>query len=319
MSCSIRKITTDEARQFWLRQADARIFLHPDVLEPMCERVDWWLGSWNGNPVCLWPVCQSFHGHYHPPELSAYVGPLCNDSTLENKAHRWWTITAGVQDAMVAFLAERYNDFMFELPPGTSDIRSFQWFRAEHADTHEVSILPRHTCYMDKPPKVDPGSIAAVFSRDRKRDVRDAMGHSYYECNDWHSNEIFDLYAGLLAGKGAVDVARGREREIHALVDAVNRGFGNIVACRDMDGSLACFTLAIGNRRTVVAPATASLEQARRSGLQAWVRLHAVVRAFEKGACRFDYAGGNSRVGAEEMHRYGTWPEMYFRIRVAQR
>lgn len=319
MSCDIRQITSDEARQFWLQQTDARIFLHPDVLEPLCERVDWWLATWNTHPVCLWPVCQSFDGSFRPPELSAYVGPLWHDSVDESKAHRWWTITGGVQDAMIAFLADRYDDFMFELPPGTSDLRVFQWFQAEHAASHEVSILPRHTTYMDRPVKIDPGSIAAVFGRDRKRDVRVAMDHPYRECADATADEICDLYVGLLGGKAQAEAAKRKRREIHALVDVVNKGFGRIVACRDTDGSLASFSLTMGTGNIVLAPITASSESARKNRLQAWVRLHAVARAFEHGARRFDFTGGNSRIGAEDMHRYGTLPEMYFRIRVMRR
>ncbi|MFT3755254.1 MAG: GNAT family N-acetyltransferase [Pseudoxanthomonas sp.] len=319
MTCTIRQITADEARQFWQQQADARIFLHPDVLESMCERVDWWLGEWNTHPACLWPVCRAFGGSHRPPALSAYVGPLWHDSVGASKAHRWWTITAGVQDAMIAFLAERYDDFMFELPPGTADIRVFQWFQAEHVATHEVFIQPRHTTCMDRPQRFDAGSIAAVFGRDRKRDVRVAMDHPYRECSDASAEEIADLYVQLLDGKANGEEGQRRRREILALADAVNRGFGSLLACRDTDGTLASYSLTMGKGGTVVAPVTASSESARRHRLQAWVRLHAVARAFEQGAHCFDFTGGNSRIGAEDMHRYGTLPAMYFRIRVARR
>ena len=208
MSCTIRQVTTDEARAFWLQQADARIFLHPDVLEPMCQRVDWWLASWNTHPVCLWPVCQSFDGSHRPPELSAYVGPLWDDEVGRQKAHRWWTISSGVHDAMIAFLAGRYGDFQFELPPGTQEIRPVQWFQGEHADSYRVLIQPRHTTFMDRPAQIDPGSIAAVFGRDRKRDVRVAMDHPYVECDDASAEEICGLFVGLLGGKAQAEVAR---------------------------------------------------------------------------------------------------------------
>lgn len=319
MSCTIRQVTTDEARQFWLRQADARIFLHPDVLEPMCERVDWWLAAWNTHPVCLWPVCLAFDGSFRPPELSAYVGPLWHDSVGAGKAHRWWTITVGVQDAMIAFLADHYDDFVFELPPGTPDIRVFQWFQAEHMVSHEILIQPRHTTYMDRPAQIGASSIAAVFGRDRKRDVRVAMDHPYRECSDAGAEEIADLYVQLLDGKANAEGGLRRRREVLALVDAVKRGFGDLLACRDTDGTLASYSLTMGKGGTVVAPVTASSESARRHRLQAWVRLRAVAWAFAQGARRFDFTGGNSRIGAEDMHRYGTLPSMYFRIRVVRR
>ena len=114
MTCTIRQVDAAEARAFWLQQDDARIFLHPDVLEPLCARVDWWMADWNTHPVCLWPVCQAFDGSFRPPELAAYVGPLWDDSVSRSKAHRWWTITGGVQDAMIAFLARRYDEFHSE-------------------------------------------------------------------------------------------------------------------------------------------------------------------------------------------------------------
>ena len=319
MTCTIRLATSVEAREFWQQQADARIFLHPDVLEPMCERVDWWIADWNTHPACLWPVCLSFDGSFRPPELSAYVGPLWHDSVACSKAHRWWTITSGVQDAVIPFLAGHYRDFMFELPPGTPDLRVFQWFQAEYADSHEVSILPRHTTYMDRPAKTDPGSIVAVFGRDRKRDVRVAMEYPYRECADPSADGVCDLYASLLDGKGQAEAAGRKLREIRALVQLVDKGFGRIVACRDTDGSLASYSLTMGMAGTVLTPITASTDSARRNRLQAWVRLHAVARAFAHGARRFDFTGGNSRIGAEDMHRYGTLPEMYFRIRMVRR
>ena len=318
MSCTIRQVTTGEARAFWLQQADARIFLHPDVLEPMCQRVDWWLASWNTHPVCLWPVCQSFDGSHRPPELSAYVGPLWDDEVGRQKAHRWWTISSGVHDAMIAFLAGRYGDFQFELPPGTQEIRPVQWFQGEHADSYRVLIQPRHTTFMDRPAQIDPGSIAAVFGRDRKRDVRVAMDHPYVECDDASAEEICGLFVGLLGGKAQAEVARRREREVKALIQSVTAGFGRIVACRDTDGSLASYSLTMGMGGTVVAPVTASSDSARRNRLQAWVRLHAMARAFAHGAARFDFTGGNSRTGAEDLQRYGGWPSIYYRIRITR-
>ena len=319
MTCTIRQVDAAEARAFWLQQDDARIFLHTDVLEPMCARVDWWMADWNTHPVCLWPVCQAFDGSFRPPELAAYVGPLWHDGVTRSKAHRWWTITGGVQDAMIAFLARHYDEFLFELPPGTRDVRVFQWFQAEHAGTHQMSIQPRHTTFMDRPGKIDPASIAAVFGRDRKRDVRVAMDYPYRECDDATIGEICGLYMGLLDGKAQADVAERRQREILGLGQAVANGFGRIVACRDTDGSLAGYSLTMGTRGTVLAPITASTDSARRNRLQAWIRLQAVARAFQHGATRFDFTGGNSRIGAEDMHRYGTLPEMYFRIRVSPR
>ena len=319
MSCTIRQITGADARAFWLQQDNARIFLHPDVLEPLCARVDWWIADWNTHPVCLWPVCQAFDGSFRPPELAAYVGPLWHDSVTRSHAHRWWTITRGVQDTMIAFLAERHDDFMFELPPGTPDVRVFQWFQAERVDSHQVSIQPRHTTLMERPAKIDPGSIAAVFGRDRKRDVRVAMEHPYRECATPSADEVCALYAGLLDGKGQAEAGRRKLREISTLVQLVDKGFGRIVACRDTDGSLASFSLTMGMAGPVLTPITASTDSARRNRLQAWVRLHAVARAFQHGATCFDFTGGNSRIGAEDMHRYGTLPEMYFRIRVTRR
>ena len=68
---TIQAIDRDQALRFWQGQRDGRIFLHPDVLESMCPQVDWWLGSWNTWPACLWPVCHGADGIHAPPELAA--------------------------------------------------------------------------------------------------------------------------------------------------------------------------------------------------------------------------------------------------------
>lgn len=319
MTCTIRQITSDEARRFWQEQADARIFLHPDVLEPMCERVDWWLAEWDGIAVCLWPVCLISDGGYRPPELSSYVGPLWHDSLPMQKANRWWAITSSVQEAMIACLASRYDDFMFELPPRTSDIRVFQWFQSEHASSYEVSISPRHTTFLRRPQTVDTGSIAALFGRDRRRNIRDIRRSAYRECDSPSLDALCRIYSDLLNRKSLGETARIRQPIVRTLIELASRGFGQVIAYGLPDGMPLSFIVMMGTGRTPQSIIVASTEDARRDGLQAWVRLQAMLRGFQSGAAEIELVGGNSRIGSAEKHRYGAWPEIYFRIAISRR
>ncbi len=307
------------ARNFWERQEDARIFLHPDVLVPLCERVDWWLGSWGGTPVCLWPICHAFGGGYQPPELASYVGPMWSDAVATNKVHRRWTITHEVFHAFIRMLAERYGTFMFELPPGTRDVRDCQWFGEECASLFSLVIECRHTAIMYAPQVLDDAAISSEFSRNRKRDLRDAQVSGFGEWADPDRSSLFELYAVLLGAKDQGEKAQRREREVATLIELAGSGFGRIIAFRDAAGAPASFTLLLGMRKSALQLLIASSDAARAHGLQAWVQLLALKRSFESGAAVFDFVGGNSRIGAEEKHRYGALPELYFRVSVTAR
>ena len=91
----------------------------------------------------------------------------------------------------------------------------------------------------------------------------------------------------------------------------------DLVGYRDDDGALASFALTMGTGPTIVQPLTASAAAVRKDGIQARVRLDAMLQAFQGGAQVVDLTGGNSRAGAEDLHRYGGEARMYFRVDVA--
>lgn len=314
---TIQAIDRDQALRFWQGQRDGRIFLHPDVLESMCPQVDWWLGSWNTWPACLWPVCHGADGIHAPPELAAYVGPMWADDTLAGPAHRQWTTTSRLQELFLQEFATRYRRFRFELPPGSTDIRVLQWFAREHAAAWRVDIDCRHTLVLHRPATVDAASVAAGFGRDRAADLRLMARKSYVGAGAVDAGELYALYEQLIAGKQEPAKALRRQAEVQALVSLAQGGFGRIVGYRDDDGALASFALTMGTGPTIVQPLTASAAAVRKDGIQARVRLDAMLQAFQGGAQVVDLTGGNSRAGAEDLHRYGGEARMYFRVDVA--
>ncbi len=318
MAAEITQVDKDTARAFWKQQDDAQIFLHPDVLGALCPRVDWWLARWNRNPVCLWPVCHSDDGSYRPPELSSYVGPLWHDSLSGHKAHRWWTIVSETQRVFIAFLAARYQRLVFELPPGSRDVRVFQWFAAEAAEVTDLQIECRHTALIRTPMSAE-ADLTVDFSRNRMRDLRNPRARDYQEWLDPDPHALFNLYQSMLGGKQESQKAQRRDREVAELVALAQGGFGRVIAYCDPDGQPASFTLLLASRRTALQLLIASSDAARGDGLQAAVQLQAMERSFAEGMTTFDFAGGNSPLGAEEKHRYGAWPQMYFRITVVSR
>ncbi len=317
MSCDIRQITSDEARDFWRRQDDARIFLHPDVLSALCERVDWWLATWNGNPVCLWPMCHAVDGTHRPPELSAYIGPLWDDTVTRAKAHRWWGITSAVQRAMLELFAGRYTCFEFELPPGTSDVRTFQWLRDESGGRFDVEIECRHTALLPRPTRAGTDDLLELFATNRRYDARRASKQGMQSWPHPDPEAIYRMYEDLLGGKMRADTARRRRAEVHALIALAEAGHGRLLAFADAAGQPATFSLSLHSRRSAHLALIVSSPSPRSQGLQAWSQLMAMSDCFSSGRVTFDFGGANSPLGAEEKHRYGGWPAMYFRIRVS--
>lgn len=315
----VRRVSTEEALAFWQAQRDASPFVHPAVLEPMCEHVHWWLASSGVQALCLWPVCHAFGGGHHPPELASYVGPVWSEATNNQKGHRWWTLTREACCALLRVLADSYGSFVFELPPGTRDIRVFQWFEEDCKSQTDVRIECRHTVLVHRPAELTEAAIVADFSRNRIRDIRSARASG---CREWLRPDpaaLFALYAELLDGKQQVDKATRREHEVDQLIGLASSGFGRVIAYVDSAGVPASFTLTLDSKRSALQVLIASSAEVRSEGLQALVQLQAITRCFEAGASTFDFAGGNSRIGADEKHRYGGIPELYFRMTVAAR
>lgn len=315
----VNLVDSAQALAFWRAQKDASVFAHPSVLEPLCERVDWWIASSGVQALCLWPVCHAVAGGYQPPELASYVGPVWSDVMQGQKVHRQWTFTHEAYSALLPVLVERYGTFVFELPPGTRDIRNFQWFQQENQSRHAVDIECRHTALIHAAPCLTEAKIESEFSRNRVRDLKTARAGWSREWLRPDPAALFALYAGLLDGKQEIEKARRREHEVKQLIGLVSAGFGSIIAYLDSSGDPASFTLTLDTKFTSLQVLIASSELARAEGLQALVQLQAITRCFENGVTTFDFAGGNSRAGAEEKHRYGGTPEMYFRISVGAR
>ncbi len=312
----VRLVSAEIAQGFWDRQDDARIFLHPEVLGTLSSRVDWWQGSWKGEAVCLWPICQAEDGRHVPPDLAAYVGPLWDDALGVGRAHRWWSITSKVQKAMLARLVEQYGTFQFDLPPGTRDVRAVQWFGESELAKNRVAIECRHTALVKRPEEHSVQALSEAFSENRRRDLKGAGRLAYRRSMNVDPEALYLLYLSLLDQKQSREVAKRRKEEVLGLVRLVSAGHGNIVAFTDAHDQVASFALILKSRKTASGLLLASSDRARRDGLQAVVWVQAMSESFAEGAEIFDFVGANSPVGSEDNHRYGAWPEMYFRVRV---
>lgn len=156
--------------------------------------------------------------------------------------------------------------------------------------------------------------VVKNFSRNRQRDLRSAAAARFVECAGDDHDAMYALYEEMLRGELEARKAQRRREEVRALIDIVHMGYGRTIVYRDEAGALASFTLVLGTRCTALQLLIVSSKAARDSGLQAVVQLQAITRSFEQGATLFDFAGGNSRIGAEEKHRYGGRPDLYFRI-----
>lgn len=316
---AITLVDAAEARKFWEQQEDARIFLHPDVLGPLCERVDWWLATWKGRPACLWPICYSSDGRYRLPELSSYVGPLWHDAVGTNKAHRWWTITRTVQQAFMEVLVATYGEFEFELPPGSQDVRVFQWFAEEHGAAVTVEIECLHTAIICSGVEDFQARALEGFSRDKRRNFVDTEKAPPVVWIDPADDELYQLYERLLAGKDSLEVARRRQSALTAMLGVARSGMGNILAYCDQDGEPAGFSLSLFSRKSASFVVIAVSEKARLTGIPGWLNMQGILANSRKGAESIDFLGANSLVGADEKHRFGAWPQMYFNIAVSRR
>lgn len=311
--CEVSGISPDDAKAF-IREHDVdNPFLLPRLLQELCETVDWWLASWRGNPICLWPICGIGANNFRSPVLMNYIGPVVSGKVARRPVHRQYRIVHAAMTMLLRRLSKEYPVFESQLNPEVNDIRPALWFRNQTG--HSVTLEPTYTAILDISPPRSVTDLVRGFSRNRRRDINNISKSGMPLQARASAADVFELYVEQLARKNARQLAISRNREVLAILSAAENNDGFMLAYRIGPELLSGFICCLSGRRTAAAVLMAASETGKHHGLPAWMILQAIRAARESNLSRFDFAGANSPVGACEKHAYGAFAHPYFILR----
>ena len=317
--CEVSGISLDAAKAF-IREHDVdNPFLLPGLLQELCATIEWWLASWRGNPICLWPICGIGTNSFRSPVLMNYIGPVVSEKVARRPVHRQYRIVHAAMTMLLRRLAKEYPAFESQLHPGINDIRPALWFQKQTG--HSVNLEPAYTAILDISPPRSVKDLVREFSRNRRRDINNISnsGMPLPLQALASAEDVFELYAEQLASKDARQVAISRNREVLAILSAAENNDGFVLKYRIGPERLSGFICCLNGTRTAAAVLMAASETGKHYGLPAWMILQAIRAARESGLSRFDFAGANSPAGACEKHAYGAFAHPYFILRCRTR
>lgn len=312
MKISFSLVQADEALSFWHKSPHATIFTHPEVLDHLSPRVDWWM-AWKGeDPVCLWPACIR-ENKMHLPEFTYFVGPIWHGDAYSMPAHRWLAASTAVYEGYIKLMTSKYDQLEACLPVGLDDVRIFDWWNYHELDQPRFRIRARYTAIIDQLEEKSDNQIISGFRRNRRRELRAVKQESsLVSTADWKTEDLTRLYSENMAQQD-IKIAESTGQQIANLVSLVEKGHGDVIAYKDceQDEVIAAYLLLYGNG---VANAVLSMVDAdwRSSGVYAWMVFNSIKLSQTRGARIYDFNGANSPNRGDDKHSYGARPVLYF-------
>lgn len=315
MAIDIKTPTIAEVEEFWQDSPYSTVFTHPTVLASLTDKVEWWMAYKGNQPQCLWPVCLTDDNQIALPDLTYYVGPLWSHQVYPMPAHRWLSRITDVYEGFIETFLEKYGAIHACLPKGLHDVRPFDWWNYHQTHKPRFEINPRYTACIHDLDKKNEKEIISDYRQLRRRELR-AIEKSGPppRTQVTSADNIINLYESVI-GRQDLEIEAKRQREIVALAELVNQGFGEIIAFQDPKSRTtiaACLLLYAQHEANMVLNLVNS--EWLGSGLPAWMITESIKTAKSKGMTIFDFNGANSPNRGDDKHSYGANPVLYFSI-----
>lgn len=316
MAIEIKSPSIDEVVKFWQESPHSSVFTHPDVLGSLSDKVHWWMAYKGKQPQCMWPVCLPDGEQISLPDLTYYVGPLWAHNVYPMPAHRYLSRTMDVYEAFIEHFLKRYGAIQACLPKGLHDVRTFDWWNYHQPSKPRFNIRPRYTaCIYDLDTKSE-NEIISDYRQLRRRELRSVENDGLPpRANDCSVDQLITLYESVME-RQEIDVEAAKQKEITALTDLANLGYGEIVAFQDTKSNniiAACLLLYAKGEANMVLNLVAN--HWRSTGLPAWMITESIKSAQSKDMNTFDFNGANSPNRGDDKHSYGAIPILYFDIK----
>lgn len=298
----------------WKLSTNATVFSHPNVIEKLSDKTDWWIVKKGEQPICIWPVCLPDGQNVGIPDFTYYTGPMWIDKDYIIPAHRWLSISTQIYEGFIKVFIEKYGVIWARLPLGLSDIRVFDWWNYHQKNKPRFEIRPRYTACINDLGKKNDESIIGDFRELRRREIRRIQKHGLPKSTkNWTPEDFIQLYDEVFKRQG-LKINKKTFKNIKFLCDLVQNGYGEVIAYEDHKGVIISALLLLYRNKIANLVLNLTSEDWRDSGLSTWMVYESIKLARDLGNNIYDFNGANSPNRGDDKHSYGATPELYFEI-----
>jgi hypothetical protein len=247
-----------------------------------------------------------------PYPMTMYQGVLCCGEYQQMPFHRRsrWLL-----ERMALFLAEldkRYSRLSFCLFHQFEDLRAFQWLHFHEPQLGMFRIDLRYTGILCLQGIADFETYLTQVRTVRRQEYRRALADGFTIESSSEIDLLNQLHAKTFERQGIV---RGAEEErllLSIAVAALDKGFGEMLICRDKLGNPASATLFLHDRRYGYYLVGANHPEYRKANTGTLLLMENIRRCQQKGLAAVDFVGINSPDRGDFKTSFNARPVPYY-------
>lgn len=228
-----------------------------------------------------------------PHPMTMYQGLLCARSYGEMPLHRRPRWLLDRVNLLLAWLASRSDRISFCLSHAFDDLRPLQWFHYHEPELGVFDITLRYTglLSLDFP---DFESYLGRIRGVRRQEYRKAAAGGFTVAASSDLRLLNELHGLTLQRQGLCRDEAEQRLLLSIAAAALEKGFGELLVCRDSEQRPAAATLFLYDQRYGYYLIGANDPGYRKSGAGTFLLLENIRRCHERGLAGVDFVGINS-------------------------
>ena len=247
-----------------------------------------------------------------PYPLSVYQGVLLSRSLCLQQPHSRGRQTLEVLSFLLAALEGRFDRISLCLHYRFEDLRGFSWFHYHEPERGQFRLELQYTGLLDLGQVADFDGYLHSIRGLRLREYRRAQAHRFTVAPADDIDTLDRLHALTFERQGLTRDA-GEVRLLRSVVQAaLSHGFGELLFCRDAQGTVLSATLFLYDHRSGYYLVGANHPEHRHSGTGTFLMLESLRRNQARGLATVDFVGINSPNRGDFKTSFNAVPVPYF-------
>jgi ribosomal protein S18 acetylase RimI-like enzyme len=244
--------------------------------------------------------------------LTMYQGVLLSRGLCQRQPHSRSRQTLEVLDFLLAELEKRFDRISFSLHYRFEDLRSFSWFHYHEPERGRFRLDLHYSGLLDLRQVADFEGYLHAIRGLRLREYRRAQAH-HFTIEPSDDIDALDRLHGLTFERQGLTREHQEVRLLRSIAQAaINRGFGELLLCRDDRGTTVSATLFLYDQRGAYYLVGANDPEYRHSGSGSYVMLESLRRSQARGLTTVDFVGINSPNRGDFKTSFNAVPVPYF-------
>jgi hypothetical protein len=249
-----------------------------------------------------------------PYPFTLYQGVWLSSSLVRLPQHRRTLRTLEVTDFLLSQLELRYPRIVFCTHYRFPDLRSFLWFHYHEPHRGQFKVQLQYTGLIDLTQWASFEEYLASLRRVRRQEYRYAQERGF-RLESSAAIETLDRLNELTFQRQGIERDPHETRYLCPLARAaLERGFGELVVCKDRNDFVASALLILDDDRCTYALAAGNHPDDRKGCSGIFTFLEAVRRGKEKGLATLDFLGVNSPQRGDFKTSLNAVPTPYFLV-----